>query len=356
MFQSKMESLEKLSHFLQQAPYSATEDRQIVQFSLGNNDRVSCVKWAGNHFITGTDIVKILVWRFQLMGRQIISTKKFEEGIFSDLRSLKAPQDASLEAPRSDFLDFLHRNGCVRTQKKQKVFFWSSVNHQRLFEDARDREIRRESNLLSISANGMNFFMNQHAMSPQTNSLANQQIQQHMLQQLQMQQQMQQKLQMQSRSPYSLSPSHKHSIEPFNSLRSTPKNITEAEIIYDSNTTGHEYACPVPQKANADLPLMESYAPNQYIAPVQSAFESVLNGINDSFNSWSGSYTPSVFSASSGKSLQNEKPNSLRSTSPSFDPYFGCTTPKGFEAEEFYINPSFLMQQQPNENAKSRNK
>lgn len=59
--------------------------------------------------------------------------KKFEEGIFSDLRNLKPLQDSTLEESRSDFLKFLYENQCIRTQKKQKVFYWFSVKHDKLF-------------------------------------------------------------------------------------------------------------------------------------------------------------------------------------------------------------------------------
>jgi transcription factor STE12 len=70
--------------------------------------------------------------------------KKFEEGIFSDLRNLKSGTDASLEEPKSPFLDFLYKNNCIRTQKKQKVFYWYSVPHDRLFLDALERDLKRE--------------------------------------------------------------------------------------------------------------------------------------------------------------------------------------------------------------------
>lgn len=72
------------------------------------------------------------------------NTKKFEEGIFSDLRNLKSGTDASLEEPKSAFLDFLYKNNCIRTQKKQKVFYWYSVPHDRLFLDALERDLKRE--------------------------------------------------------------------------------------------------------------------------------------------------------------------------------------------------------------------
>ena len=94
--------------------------------------------------ITGTDIVRCLAFRFQAFGRPVKNSKKFEEGIFSDLRNLKAGTDASLEEPKSPFLDFLYKNNCIRTQKKQKVFYWYSVPHDRLFLDALERDLKRE--------------------------------------------------------------------------------------------------------------------------------------------------------------------------------------------------------------------
>lgn len=39
--------------------------------------------------ITGTDIVRALAYRFEAFGRPVRNVKKFEEGIFSDLRNLK---------------------------------------------------------------------------------------------------------------------------------------------------------------------------------------------------------------------------------------------------------------------------
>ena len=84
-------------------------------------------------YITGTDIVRALMFRFHAFGRPVRNVKKFEEGVFSDLRNLKAGTDACLEEPRSEFLELLYKNNCIRTQKKQKVFYWYSVPHDRLF-------------------------------------------------------------------------------------------------------------------------------------------------------------------------------------------------------------------------------
>ena len=85
-----------------------------------------------------------MAFRFQAFGRPVKNSKKFEEGIFSDLRNLKAGTDATLEEPKSPFLDFLYKNNCIRTQKKQKVFYWYSVPHDRLFLDALERDLKRE--------------------------------------------------------------------------------------------------------------------------------------------------------------------------------------------------------------------
>jgi transcription factor STE12 len=60
------------------------------------------------------------------------------------LRNLKSGTDASLEEPKSSFLDFMYKNNCIRTQKKQKVFYWYSVPHDRLFLDALERDLKRE--------------------------------------------------------------------------------------------------------------------------------------------------------------------------------------------------------------------
>ncbi|RDX46006.1 STE-domain-containing protein [Lentinus brumalis] len=107
----------------------------LNRFLLPNAEYVSCVLWGGLYHITGTDIVRALVFRFEAFGRPVRNMKKFEEGVFSDLRNLKPGVDACLEEPKSPFLDLLFKYQCIRTQKKQKVFYWFSVPHDRLFLD-----------------------------------------------------------------------------------------------------------------------------------------------------------------------------------------------------------------------------
>lgn len=116
----------------------------LHRFLLPSQEFVTCVLWNGLYHITGTDIVRALVFRFEAFGRPIRNMKKFEEGVFSDLRNLKPGVDACLEEPKSPFLDLLFKYQCIRTQKKQKVFYWFSVPHDRLFLDALERDLKRE--------------------------------------------------------------------------------------------------------------------------------------------------------------------------------------------------------------------
>ncbi|KAF8630095.1 hypothetical protein AX17_005493 [Amanita inopinata Kibby_2008] len=117
---------------------------QLNRFLLPSQEFVTCVLWNRLYHITGTDIVRALVFRFDAFGRPVRNMKKFEEGVFSDLRNLKPGIDACLEEPKSPFLDLLFKYQCIRTQKKQKVFFWFSVPHDRLFLDALERDLKRE--------------------------------------------------------------------------------------------------------------------------------------------------------------------------------------------------------------------
>ncbi|OAV93192.1 hypothetical protein PTTG_05606 [Puccinia triticina 1-1 BBBD Race 1] len=154
--QSMLEAVDKLKYFLATAPTSfdtspydqqdpvAREERCLNRFQLPTGELISCVYWNGLYHVSGTDIVRALHFRFAAFGRPVRNAKKFEEGIFSDLRNLKSGSDATLEEPKSDFLELLFKYNCIRTQKKQKVFYWFSVPHDRLFLDALDRDLKRE--------------------------------------------------------------------------------------------------------------------------------------------------------------------------------------------------------------------
>lgn len=122
-----------------------THHGALRRFQFENGDFLSCIRWDSKFHITSTDIIRALVHRFEDIKRPVVNIKKFEEGVFSDLRSLKPGKDARLELPRSEFLDILYKHHCVRTQKKQKVFFWESVPHDMLFRDALERDLKREA-------------------------------------------------------------------------------------------------------------------------------------------------------------------------------------------------------------------
>lgn len=138
---TRIEEIDRLSVFLTTAP---TYEMELSKFLLPTGETISCVLWNELYHITGTDIVRSLVSRFESFGRPVRNIKKFEEGVFSDLRNLKPGADACLEEPKSPFLEMLYRNNCIRTQKKQKVFYWYSVPHDRLFLDAMERDLKRE--------------------------------------------------------------------------------------------------------------------------------------------------------------------------------------------------------------------
>jgi len=140
-----LEAVNQLRYFLSTAHLNWAANQTLKRFQLPNGETISCVYWKNTFYITGTDIVRSLVFRFHAYGRPVKNIKKFEEGIFSDLRNLKPGVDAILEEPRSEFLEMLYKNNCIRTQKKQKVFFWFSVPHDRLFLDALERDHKRES-------------------------------------------------------------------------------------------------------------------------------------------------------------------------------------------------------------------
>ena len=115
-----------------------------------SDESVTCVHWYGRQFMSGTDVAKMVRYRLQCRDIHVSHPKKFEEGIVSDLRTLKLGQDFVLEEARSEFLKFLREEGCIKTLKKQKVFLWDRIPHDRLFEDALERELMH-SGTLSIS-------------------------------------------------------------------------------------------------------------------------------------------------------------------------------------------------------------
>ncbi|OCF37614.1 hypothetical protein I316_00741 [Kwoniella heveanensis BCC8398] len=146
----RVKTLGRLQFFLTTAPTFWIENPLsttfLNSFTLPNGENVSCVLWQGLYHISGTDIVRALAFRFEAFGRPVRAVKKWEEGVFSDLRNLKPGPDATLEEPKSKLLEYLFRNGCIRTQKKVclSLVHLFSVPHDRLFLDALERDLKRE--------------------------------------------------------------------------------------------------------------------------------------------------------------------------------------------------------------------
>lgn len=137
--------VEQMKIFLVTAPIYWNPDQKLKRFYINNDESISCILWNNYFYITGTDIVRSLKYRFCAFGRPVKNMKKFEEGIFSDLRNLKPGFESTLESSHSEFLRYLYKGSCIKTQKKQKVFHWFSVPHDRLFMDALERDFKREA-------------------------------------------------------------------------------------------------------------------------------------------------------------------------------------------------------------------
>ncbi|RKO91116.1 transcription factor, STE-like protein, partial [Blyttiomyces helicus] len=127
-----LETVDRLKTFLATAPSNWNPLERLRRFTLPCGEFVSCVFWGNMFHITGTDILRVLVYKFHVIGRPVRDLKKLANDLFSDLRQLKAGVDATMEEPTSEFLKMLYEENCIRSQKKQKVFYWYSVRHDKL--------------------------------------------------------------------------------------------------------------------------------------------------------------------------------------------------------------------------------
>jgi hypothetical protein len=124
-------------------------------------ETIHCVLWDGCAYITSYDIMKVLKVLVlddgtgSLTGPAEIDVegKKFEENVFSVLRQLKVGTSCRLEEAKSPFLDWLVRHDCIRTQKKQKVYFWHDVQFQVLAREIRGRCLRNGTGAASPRGN-----------------------------------------------------------------------------------------------------------------------------------------------------------------------------------------------------------
>ncbi|GHJ84602.1 hypothetical protein NliqN6_1004 [Naganishia liquefaciens] len=145
------------------ASFISSPHPALNRFLLPNGEHVSCVYWNGLYQITGTDIVRALAFRFEAFGRPVRTAmiKKFEEGVFSDLRNLKPGEDASLEKPKAIervpgsaiqawmYSDPEEAEGLLLPSFLPLPRF--SVPHDRLFLDALERDLKREKDGLQAT-------------------------------------------------------------------------------------------------------------------------------------------------------------------------------------------------------------
>lgn len=89
----------ELSHFLTNAPsiLRRADNNDALSHLLPDGEGISCVLWNGLYHISGCDIVKAISFRFRAIGRPVVSMKRLETGIVSDLRQLRNGADACLE-------------------------------------------------------------------------------------------------------------------------------------------------------------------------------------------------------------------------------------------------------------------
>lgn len=144
------DSQERRARILQYRKRGACKKFELPE---SGGESISCVFWDGKYYITGTDIIKVIIYK--LRAENIFVTKdtikKFEEGVFSDLRYLKPGVGARLEEARSEFLAWLCRHGAIRTQKKQKVYLWDQVDWTKLVSDARDRWFKQVTETFDVT-------------------------------------------------------------------------------------------------------------------------------------------------------------------------------------------------------------
>ncbi|SCV73038.1 BQ2448_6963 [Microbotryum intermedium] len=119
---------------------TASPSRIMLRFKLPNQEEISCILWEENFYITSTDILRIIAYRLNLLGGPLRSWKKIEEGVFSDLRNLKEGRGSIMLESKSELVQLLFRHQCIRTQKKQKIFFWQGVPHEQLYRAAVSRQ------------------------------------------------------------------------------------------------------------------------------------------------------------------------------------------------------------------------
>lgn len=107
-------------------------EKKTYSFNLCINDSnefISSFYWKDEYYISGIDILKIIKFQLSLLNYRIIKTKKFEGYVFSILRNIKI---FNCETSNSELLGLMYIGNCIRTQKKQKIFYWNDFPHDQI--------------------------------------------------------------------------------------------------------------------------------------------------------------------------------------------------------------------------------
>lgn len=133
----------------------------ILSFVLPGESQISCIAWDGLIWITGEDIIRVVQARFEAVGRPVHRFKEFRGLIVSYLRrpfegyhkeldnvwftymNMEA-ELTSLQIFQSEFLHYLREHRCIRTRKRQKVYYWFNDRFDTLFNDILQNDSRLE--------------------------------------------------------------------------------------------------------------------------------------------------------------------------------------------------------------------
>lgn len=117
----------------------------VFQMLLSTDEPVSCIQWRGKHYISGEDILRSLSFRLQTERKlHITNLLLFKSRVRALLRQhehIKATDVSNIfyeitkltvVLSQATLLSHLAKYRCIRTRKPQKLYVWSSLDHDSL--------------------------------------------------------------------------------------------------------------------------------------------------------------------------------------------------------------------------------
>lgn len=105
-------------------------------------EHIHCVLWEGQYLMTSCDIIKVLRVLVRAGGHGQ-ADRKFKESVFSALRRYRPGLECQVELAHSRLLLWLQQHGCIRTIKRQRMYYWHKVDVFGLADEIRQRAVRR---------------------------------------------------------------------------------------------------------------------------------------------------------------------------------------------------------------------